>query len=443
MGLPLQVLPLPSQRYSCHGCGDCCRDFTVQLSREDLERLERQRWSERLGEPVTIEFRGALFLRQRDDGACIFLQADGLCRVHGEFGFDEKPLACRIFPFSFAPQPDDVRVGISFACQSVRENRGAALGSHLEDLRRFQRNLPQAQRASRVRLAGSLDASDEEVHAVTSELASWLERDDVPFRERLDGLAWFAQQLMAASLERVRGARFRELVQLLVGALPQELAHHPIGAPTKRQGSLLRQAVFARTEDPKLAAPKRRGKMATVLSQLVRSRRFSRGRGRVPPIGLAWPRGATFEAIKATTPPGAGAVAESGAIEELIVRWLLATLLGGRAWGSGFYGWPMVDGIAALALNLAAVGWLARAHAAAARSVAAPTSPPSSADGGAASLADARAAIGRIDRSAGRAPWLGGNAERLRLEYLARHDGLRRLVRESWFGATPASASRA
>ncbi len=442
MGLPLQVLPLPTQRYSCHGCGDCCRDFTVQLSDEDRARLASQRWEERLGGPVTVEFRGAHFLRQRDDGACVFLQPDGLCRVHAEFGFDEKPLACRVFPFSFAPQPGEARVGISFACQSVRENRGAPLGSHLEDLRRFQSKLPEASRPSVVRLGRDLVASPEEVAALVDGADRWLSRTDLPPAQRLDGLAWFAQQLAAATLQRVRGARFRELVELLLGALPDELAHHPIGEPTRRQSSLLRQAVFARTEDPKLGAMQRRGRVATIASQLLRSRRFSRGRGAVPPIGRSWPRGATFEAIERTMPPGAVVGDDAAPIDDLVTRWLRATLLGGRAWGSGFYGWPMADGLAALVLNLAAVGWLARAHAAAQAAAGAPgrAPAPGAVERRATALADVRAALGRIDRSAGRAPWLGGHAERLRIEYLARHDGLRRLVRAQWFGASDAIA---
>ena len=41
-----------------------------------------------------------------------------------------------------------------------------------------------------------------------------------------------------------------------------------------------------------------------------------------------------------------------------------ATVLGGRAWGSGYYGWPVVDGIQAMALNVACAAWLARALAA-------------------------------------------------------------------------------
>jgi hypothetical protein len=76
----------------------------------------------------------------------------------------------------------------------------------------------------------------------------------------------------------------------------------------------------------------------------------------------------------------------------------------------------LVDGLQALALNVACAGWLARAHAAAAGR-AAPTAD------------DLRAAIGRVDRTSGRAPWIGGRAERIRLRWLCIDDGLRRVVR--------------
>ena len=50
--IPLQILDLKDQRYSCHGCGDCCRDFSVQLRDRDLRRLEEQGWEE-----VAVEMR--------------------------------------------------------------------------------------------------------------------------------------------------------------------------------------------------------------------------------------------------------------------------------------------------------------------------------------------------------------------------------------------------
>jgi len=132
--LPLTVLPLGAQRYSCHGCGDCCRDFTVQLRPADLERLQAQGWQERMGEEVTMEFRGVTYLRQRADGACVFLQPGGRCRIHAELGLEAKPLACQLFPFVLAPRGDHAMVGLSFACQSVQRNKGASLASHMREV---------------------------------------------------------------------------------------------------------------------------------------------------------------------------------------------------------------------------------------------------------------------------------------------------------------------
>lgn len=411
--LPLTILPLPPQHYSCHGCGNCCRDFTVQLRPEDLRRLEEQRWEERLGEPVAVEFRGQRYLRQRADGACVFLQPDGLCRVHAEFGLEQKPLACRLFPFVFAPGQQRVMVGLSFACQSVRANKGAALTTHLAQVRGLSEHVPEL-RPTPPRLTAGLAAEPTEVSAFAEALDRWLCAPGVPLAIRLDGLAWLAQQLARARFERVRGARFRELMDTLVTALPDELPLHPIENATRAQRSMLRQAAFFRLEDPKIAELQARGRVRTALAQLWRSRLFSRGRGALPAMGDQWPHGATFAQVEGVEPLLHSA--DLVAVDDLFTRWLRATVLGGRAWGSGFYGWTMMRGMQAMVLNAACALWLARAHAAACgrRS---PT------------LEDAQAAVGRVDRASGRAPWLGGRTEEMRLLYLCNEDGLRRVIR--------------
>jgi hypothetical protein len=82
----------------------------------------------------------------------------------------------------------------------------------------------------------------------------------------------------------------------------------------------------------------------------------------------------------------------------------------------------VVDGLQALSLNAACAGWLARAHAAASGRPAP-------------SLEDFRAAVGRVDRTSGRAPWLGSRAERMRLAWLRIDDGLRRVASAQFSGA--------
>lgn len=134
----------------------------------------------------------------------------------------------------------------------------------------------------------------------------------------------------------------------------------------------------------------------------------------MPPLARGWRTPATFAAIEAVP-----SVAGDPPIADLVLRWLRATLLGGRAWGSGYYGWPIADGMQALALDVACLGWLARAHAAG--------------EGKAVvDLASVEEALGRIDRARGRAVWLGSAGERLRLRYFAADDGLRRLVLANW-----------
>ena len=178
--VPLAILHLPKQKYSCHGCGDCCRDFTVQLRPKDIERLEAQGYARDLGEAVTVEFRGAHYLRQKSDGACYFLEDDGRCRIHADHGFDEKPVACRLFPFNLAPDARGPSAGLNFACQSVQRNAGAGLDTHARDLKRALRELPEVDTQMPPRLSGRLRADTEEVNAITSGIDSWLTSEVPP-----------------------------------------------------------------------------------------------------------------------------------------------------------------------------------------------------------------------------------------------------------------------
>ena len=408
------------QKYSCHGCGDCCRDFTVQLRSRDIQKLESQKWTEKMGEEVTQDFRGQTYLKRREDGSCIFLREDGLCRIHAEHGFAEKPVACQVFPFNLAPGAKQIRTGVNFLCRSVQENKGADLPSHRNDLRRFAAELPElnvpAEEASLAR--GTDPANERETRVLLSVLDEWLIRDDVSFLTRLDGLAWIAQSLGEARLATVRNDRFEELVRLLGSALPGELDLLPIEPPTARQSALLRQAAFTRTEDPMIGdGGSRSGRIRTTLSQLKRSRSVRRGRGLTPMLSSALPSGVRFQAIEGVGPFSESS--DSAEMDELCLRWIRATLHGSRAWGSAHYGWSIIDGLQALVLNVACAGWIARlCSAAESRPVA--------------GLEDVRTAIGRVDRHSGRAPWLGNPVELVRLRYLRLDDGLRRVLQANW-----------
>lgn len=417
VALPILVPKMQWQHYSCHGCGDCCRDFSVQLRRDDLEKLESQGWESLLGEPVVEYFRGQPYLKRRQDGSCIFLMEDGLCRIHAEHGFSEKPIACQVFPFNLAPGEHGIRVGVNFLCSSVLDNKGAQLSTHKGDLRRFADSIPEiAAPAPDAELAtGTGVASERERSAVLRLFDEWLCRSDVPVATRFEGFAFVAQSLGNARLENVREERFVELLRTLTSVLPQELELQPVETPTSRQEALLRQAAFTRTEDPRIDPA--RGRFRTTLSQLTRSRRIRRGRGKTPRLSSALPSGVAFNAVAGVGPFADSPDAE--AIDELGVRYMRASLHGARTFGSAYYGWSIVDGLQVLALNVACAAWIARLCSAAEGR---PT----------VVLEDLKRGIGRVDRHVGRAPWLGSSIERLRLRYFRLDDGLRRIARASW-----------
>ncbi len=415
--LPILMLPVATQRYSCHGCGNCCRDFTVQLREADLAKLTAQGWEEKIGQPVTTVFRGRTYLKQRADGGCVFLMEDGLCRIHKDYGFTEKPIACQLFPFVLIP--DDVRthIGISFACQSVRENKGAELRTHLREVDRMSFSLPETRATTySAMLADTLSAKEGELDALRMTLDRFLAREDVVMRDRFDGLAWMVASLGRAQLAEVRASRFRELITMLASALPGELEHLPLDRALEKQMRLLRQATYARLEDVQVNEAMSVGRWRTVLRQLLASRAFTRGVGRAPSVARGLLDGCEFAAIAAI--PTLSESPDREAIDALYARYARATLLGNRAWGAGYYGWSAVRGLQAMVLNIACSAWLARALAATRHHEHA-------------TLEDVRDALGRIDRHAGRAPWLGSVGERLRMEYFRLDDGLRRITRES------------
>src|SRR5260370_16849656 len=85
-------------------------------------------------------------LNHQPDGSCVFLSDKGRCRIHEKFGYDTKPLPCRLFPFVLVPTGDHWSVGMRFACPSAAENKGRPIPEHDEALRDFRPPLPDPER---------------------------------------------------------------------------------------------------------------------------------------------------------------------------------------------------------------------------------------------------------------------------------------------------------
>jgi Fe-S-cluster containining protein len=122
-------------RYGCRGCGACCSGrFRVELTAEDEARL-RALPLERLGMtqddaiqqafvPTQSLQRPRQFLRQRE-GRCVFLGDDNLCEIHRQFGYEHKPLGCRIFPFAPLMTPAGPLIQFRPECSTQHRTRRA------------------------------------------------------------------------------------------------------------------------------------------------------------------------------------------------------------------------------------------------------------------------------------------------------------------------------
>ncbi len=78
--------------------------------------------------------RGRYRLAHQADGACVFLNEQGLCRIHAKFGEPAKPLACRVYPYAFHPVDRSLTVSLRFSCPSVVQNLGARVADQKGDL---------------------------------------------------------------------------------------------------------------------------------------------------------------------------------------------------------------------------------------------------------------------------------------------------------------------
>src|SRR5262249_3863189 len=147
MSMPVRHLPVV-QNWDCHGCGNCCREYDVPVTEAERRRIEAQGWK---GDPEIGDL--PLFVRLgrwssnyrlfRGDNGCVFLSAEGGCRLPGRHGAEANPLACRLYPFVLVPAGDHWRVSMRFACPSVATNQGRPLVKHADEVGQYAAILEQ------------------------------------------------------------------------------------------------------------------------------------------------------------------------------------------------------------------------------------------------------------------------------------------------------------
>jgi lysine-N-methylase len=367
MPLPIRQLPV-LQNWDCHNCGGCCREYTINITEEEHDRIVKQGWDK---EP---EFQNVpLFvnagskkkpkwrLAQRPDSACIFLTEDGLCKIHAKFGIGAKPLACRVYPFMLVPVGDHWRVGMRFACPSAAENKGRPIKAHGSELREYVAGLEKrgALPGGTIPpppLQGRQDVSWRDLFIFEEALESIVNQEKVPIERRLRKCLWLANLCRQAKFDKLSGDRLEEFLSLLFDAMEQEVAVETgdIPLPSRLGKLLFRQllVLYVRKDVGQNPGLAKRGRVALMKAAIG----FARGTGPVPKVHGLLPE-TTFEKLEEP----AGPLPEE--CEAILHRYYITKLQSMQFCGPTNYHHAFWDGLESLALTFSVMMWVMRAFA--------------------------------------------------------------------------------
>jgi lysine-N-methylase len=126
---------LDGYQFRCDGNGSCCTTYaSIPFGVDDARRASRRAPDvmERDEAHFFLPLYGSSDADMRAvtmvDGACAFLDADGMCRVH-----DVKPRGCDTFPACFVDDGDAVRASVALECPCVLSSLSAPAGESLAE----------------------------------------------------------------------------------------------------------------------------------------------------------------------------------------------------------------------------------------------------------------------------------------------------------------------
>ena len=414
---PLTLTTPPSfQCYDCTGCGECCRGrFAIIISRADRDRIAGQQWDlPALGldnGPLFLPRSGGFQLAHHADGSCIFLDADGRCRIHARFGESEKPLPCRLYPFRFIPLGSQVRVDVRFDCPATAGNfgrpipgyRNALIGLMHQVVPHGAQNLPAPP------LYGRVPATWAQLCRITESFERLITEETLDLTHRLLCAANLVELLHSPKIVSLEGRKLSEFLETVtMKVLATATDSPPRRDPPGSSVSLaFRQllGVYGRIDQV--------GAKAQLIARLRQSLRIARGHGGVPPLRADFPAVtfADIETMSGVPANGAGAVAE---------RYLRLRLTSMSFFGRAFYQRSYLDGLSSLLLTYPLACWFARVYALGSGLDTCQT-------------AGMEKAIQIVDHQHGITPVLDFPSERYRMRFLGERENLRSLI--LWYGS--------
>ncbi|HEX6164901.1 MAG TPA: YkgJ family cysteine cluster protein [Vicinamibacterales bacterium] len=240
----------PQQRFACSQCGRCCRGFDVVVTAAELDLYGRLRVAEWFKEsdgardpfePVP----GAPALqriRKRDDGACVFLSAGNRCRIHEELGPANKPLTCRMFPYSFHAAADGVVLKASFNCPTIAANEGRLISESRVELEALKKEWAAngTPRPAALELVEGRTMDTRSLYLLRTNLIALLQRDPHDVRAGVRRIAAVLDDLTRSRVLALSDQDFAEYLSLTV----PHAATKPDPPPAKPPGAIARMMQY-------------------------------------------------------------------------------------------------------------------------------------------------------------------------------------------------------
>lgn len=418
----LTMLPV-IQRWDCHTCGSCCKEYQVRLSEEEAARVENlaKGMGPDLGGLAPIRkvglFSPKFFLNNTPDGACVFLGDAGRCKLHQAHGYQSKPLPCRLFPWVLIPQGKKWTVGVRFACPSAAENKGRPMPAHTPELEAFAAELVEREGIRSQQdgawvpapfFSGGKKATWAQFDWMKRLILKGIEESDSLSKSLVRSLRWIGLMKSVSQVESLDPKAFEELAGILwdqAGVECQGWANRSVDKPDPLARLLFRQCAAVHTR--KDHGPKRGIARNGPLARLGAILRFSAGSGKVPRLH-GWMPEASFEDAEST------GFQWDADCEGILKRYYLIKINAGQFAGNVHYRMSICDGFASLALTFPIICWITRLGA-----------PGQSRE-------TLIKAISIVDDHFGFNRVLGGMSQRFFLSVLAGSGRLEQLIR--WYG---------
>ena len=426
------------QNWSCHNCGGCCREHLIEITEDEKRRIEKQKWTEQDGvslqRPLIEKLSHDTYrLAHQDDGACVFLDENGLCRIHAKFGEPAKPLACRVYPYAYHPAGHKrLTVSLRFSCPSVVQNLGQGLAEQSSELQQLGRDVVEGKQtdvapplihASPPHGPQQTEWSD--FHRIVKALDDGIADDSVDLVVRLMRILAWLELVEQSQFQTTRGKKLEDFLELVTTASVKAQPDNdlPIHRPSSLARMMFRQmaAQYAR-HDTEAHVRAGLGYRTRLLKTAVS---YATGWGNVPPLegsasvakafGLssdAQERAVRFADLET---PFEGRRTE---FDEVLARYFRVKIQGIHFCGAAHYDTSLLDGFRSLALMYPVVMWMSRLRAA-------------GQGRDQLSLTDVQASLATADHNFGYSPALGMKASLSRTAQLARMQQLTRLV--AWY----------